>query len=276
MGGIWHKTAVVSYAPSATSFHLLSQENVNQPSRTMLGVGGVGYARSGMNSAGIARGNERFRFSELPSSGEEIRAAANALKSNKTIILSGSQATETAFKRANLGSFQFIHLAVHGFADRSNPDRAALVMLSDANNGEDGFLYPPEIAQLGLSADLVVLSACETAVGPLQGQEGIANLSRAFLFAGGKSVLSTLWQADDASSSLLMKRFYAHVANRRRPDEALTAAKRDVLRKYGVRAVPYHWAGFIIEGGAKPQIQSRKIDTHVAQSRDSQSDFLER
>jgi CHAT domain-containing protein len=144
-------------------------------------------------------------------------------------------------------------------------------MLSDANNGEDGFLYPPEIAQLGLSADLVVLSACETAVGPLQGQEGIANLSRAFLFAGGKSVLSTLWQADDVSSALLMKRFYAHIANRRRPDEALTAAKRDVLRKYGVRALPYHWAGFVIEGrGAQRQIESRKIDTHVAQSRDSQ------
>ena len=89
-------------------------------------------------------------------------------------------------------------------------------------------------------------------------------------------MLTTLWEADDASSALLMKRFYAHVANRRRPDEALTAAKRDVLRLYGERAVPYHWAGFIIEGGAKPQIQSRKIDTHVAQSRDSQSDFLER
>ena len=113
------------------------------------------------------------------------------------------------------------------------------------------FSTAPEIVQLGLSADLVVLSACETAVGPLQGQEGIANLSRAFLFAGGKSVLSTLWQADDASSALLMKRFYAHVANKRRPDEALTAAKRDVLRKYGVRAVPYHWAGFIIEGVAR-------------------------
>jgi hypothetical protein len=91
----------------------------------------------------------------------------------------------------------------------------------------------------------------ETAVGPLQGQEGIANLSRAFLFAGGKSVLSTLWQADDASAALLMRRFYAHPANNRRPDEALTAAKRDVLRKYGVRAVPYHWAGFIIEAVAR-------------------------
>ena len=74
------QAAVVSYAPSATSFHLLSRETVNEPSRTMLGVGGVGYARSGMNSAGIARGNERFRFAELPSSGEEIRAAANALQ----------------------------------------------------------------------------------------------------------------------------------------------------------------------------------------------------
>ena len=88
-------------------------------------------------------------------------------------------------------------------------------MLSDPQNGEDGFLYAPEIVQLGLSAELVVLSACETAVGPLQGQEGIANLSRAFLFAGSRSVVSTLWQADDASAALLMKLFYAYIAKGR-------------------------------------------------------------
>ncbi len=165
------ETSTVSYATSATSFHLLSREAHRQPSRSMLGVGGVGYTHSRMNTAGIARSNQRFRFTELPSSGEEIRAAASALGSSKTTILSGSRATESAFKRAELGSFQFIHMAVHGSHGRKNPDRAALVMLSDPQNGEDGFLYAPEIVQLGLSAELVVLSACETAVGPLQGQE---------------------------------------------------------------------------------------------------------
>ena len=87
--------------------------------------------------------------------------------------------------------------------------------------------------QLRFDADLVVLSACDTAVGPLQGQEGIANLSRAFLLAGARTVVSTLWQIDDSSSLFLMKRFYAHLSANRSAASALTAAKRDMLRTFG-------------------------------------------
>lgn len=266
------ETSTVTYAPSATSFYLLSREMQRQRSRSMLGVGGVKYTGGSINTAGFARSNQRSRFAELPSSGEEIRAAASGLGTPRTTILSGNRATETAFKRAELGSFQFIHLAVHGFADPKNPDRAALVMLSDPQNGEDGFLNAHEIVQLGLSAELVVLSACETAVGPLQGQEGIANLSRAFLFAGSRSVVSTLWEADDASSALLMKSFYAHIGDGQTPDFALAAAKRDILKKYGTHALPYLWAGFIIEGGiASPQTKTRRITNHVTDARASES-----
>ena len=99
-------------------------------------------------------------------------------------------------------------------------------------------------------ADLVVLSACDTAVGPLLGQEGIANLSRAFLLAGARTVVSTLWQVDDNSSLFLMKRFYAHLSANRSAGSALTAAKRDMLRTFGRQALPYQWAGFTIEGAA--------------------------
>jgi CHAT domain-containing protein len=208
---------------------------------------------------------------------EEITAAAKTLRSPKTMVLSGSQATESAFKQADLQSFGVIHLAVHGFADRANPERAALVLLSDPSKGEDGFLYSSEVVQLRLSASLVVLSACDSAVGPLQGQEGIANLSRAFLLAGAKSVVSTSWPTDDASSSLLMKRFYVHLANRRKPDEALTAAKRDILRKYGKRAVPYHWAGFVIEGGrARTAVQARRNGDNIEQSQESTAGSVQR
>src|SRR3982750_3790796 len=73
------EASTVSYAPSATSFHLLSKEKNGQRSRSMLGVGAVGYTHSSLNTADITRGNQRFRFTELPSSGDEIRAAADAL-----------------------------------------------------------------------------------------------------------------------------------------------------------------------------------------------------
>ena len=129
-----------------------------------------------------------------------------------------------------------------------NPERAALVLMKDEAAGDDGFLQAAEVAQLQLKADLVVLSACDTSVGALQGQEGIANLSRAFLLAGARSVVSTLWPVEDDASLLLMKNFYGHLAADLRPAEALTAAKRDLLRTFGARIRPRQWAGFIIEG----------------------------
>src|SRR5207302_3790367 len=153
-----------------------------------------------------------------------------------------------AFKTAKLADYHVIHFAVHGFADPTFPDRAAVVLLSDRSAGEDGFLQASEIVQLHLDADLVVLSACDTAVGPLQGQEGIANLSKAFLLAGARTVVSTLWDVDDSSSLFLMKRFYAHLSANQSAASALTAAKRDMLRTFGREAIPYQWAGFTVEG----------------------------
>ena len=108
---------------------------------------------------------------------------------------------------------------------------------------------------LHTNADLVVLSACDTAVGRLQGEEGIANLSLAFQLAGAKAVVSTLWTIDDTTALYLMKRFYAHLAERNTIAWALTAAKRDMLRNYGAQAVPYYWASFKLEGaGNQPVI----------------------
>jgi CHAT domain-containing protein len=129
--------------------------------------------------------------------------------------------------------------------------------LGDRSAGEDGFLQESEIVQLRFDAELVVLSACDTAVGPLQGQEGIANLSKAFLLAGARTVVSTLWQIDDSSSLFLMRHFYARLSEKRSPASALTAAKRDMLRTFGRNAVPYQWAAFTIEGSAtKPMLSN--------------------
>jgi CHAT domain-containing protein len=143
-------------------------------------------------------------------------------------------------------------LAVHGVANTERPDSAALILLSDAAAKEDGLLQFSEVLQLRLNARLVVLSACDTAVGRLQGQDGAATLSRAFLLAGARSVVSTLWAVDDTVSAFLMKRFYQGVVAGKDAATALTQAKRDVIRTFGAKALPYHWGGFVLEGAAKP------------------------
>jgi CHAT domain-containing protein len=243
------ETRTVLYSPSASSLYLLTEQKRPTTARkALLAVGGVPYARSSMNRSGLTRGFSRSGFVDLPSSEDEVRIAQAAFPKQKVDLLVGDSATEAAFKAANLDDYRVIHLAVHGFADSTFPDRAALILLSNPSAGEDGFLQSSEIVQLRFDANLVVLSACDTAVGPLEGQDGIANLARAFLMAGARSVISTLWQIDDNSSLFLMKRFYAHLSTNQSPASALTAAKRDMLHTYGTKALPYQWAAFTIEG----------------------------
>jgi CHAT domain-containing protein len=252
------ETHTVVYAPSATSFCLLTTERrrPHEFLHTLLAVGGITYNVGELKQAGATRGYEPNAFQDLPASREEVLAVESAFHDRRNTLLIGSSATKTAFKRAGLADYRIIHLAVHGFSNSTYPDRAALVFLSDPAAGEDGFLQASEIVQLRLNAQLVVLSACDTAVGPVEGEEGIATLSRAFLLAGAKTVVSTLWSIDDTFSLTLMRQFYQHLAAHQPVAYALTAAKRDVLQKYGREAVPYYWAGFTLEGVADLAISS--------------------
>jgi CHAT domain-containing protein len=240
----------VLYSPSATTFYRLTNETSSQEKsqERLLAVGGVPYSRSGINRASLTRGFDRNGFADLPASGDEVRIAEVHFPKSASTVLNGSAATESAFKRLPLRDYRVIHLAVHGFADPVFPDRAALVLLTDRAAGDDGFLQSSEVADLRFNADLVVLSSCETAVGALEGEEGIANLSRAFLLAGARTVISTLWQVDDDASLFLMKHFYAHLAEHKTPAYALTAAKRDFLRTFANKSVPFDWAAFGAEG----------------------------
>jgi CHAT domain-containing protein len=248
---------VISYAPSATSLYLMNLKSARKPPvRSLLAVGGVPYdQRQDTTQSAAKAGYVREGLGELPGSKREVLLANDAVGGHLSKLLLGSAATESAFKNAHLDDFEIIHLAVHGVADEKHPDRAALILLSDSASGEDGILQPHEIMQLHINSSLVVLSACNTAVGRLQGQEGIANLSRAFLLAGARNVVSTLWSTDDLFSALLMQRFYAQLANGSTVAYALTKAKRELLESYGDEALPYYWAGFTLEGSGNATIR---------------------
>ena len=242
----------VVYAPSATAYCLLAQQEERSQKfpRQLLAVGGIPYNNTELEKATLMRGYSAHDVTLLPGSKREVLAAAAAIHDPSDTLLIGSDATKYAFEHERLAQYRLIHLAVHGFADPEHPNRSALVLLSDPAAGEDGFLEASEIVQLRIKADLAILSACDTAVGPVEGEEGIATLARAFLLAGAKSVVSTLWSIDDTYSFVLMKQFYEHLASGKPPAYALAEAKRDMLRPWGSRAVPYYWAGFIFEGPA--------------------------
>ncbi len=247
------ETKTVGYAPSATSFYLLARRVSNRAvvPRPLLAVGGVPYATGAASQFSLSRGYVSDKLADLPSSREEVLAASGALKDERNVVLTGEKTTESAFKQAGLDQYRTIHLAVHGVANKTNAERSALILLKDAKAGEDGILQASEVIQLQLDAELVVLSACETAVGTLQGQEGISALSGAFLLAGARRVVSTLWAIDDSASLSLMKRFYRHFPEHHSAAKALRTAKREMIAELGRDAIPHYWAGFTFEGVAE-------------------------
>jgi carboxyl-terminal processing protease len=216
-GKLLADTAVTAYSPSAVSYYLLRNRSEGQTARSFLGVGGAIYnsvdtkpfTLAQAASRGAEIGVDPSKLPNLPSSGEEVRSAAKILKTaNENITLQvGPDATESAFMHAPLSNFQIVHLAIHAVADKDDPSRAALIFPYDPQHQTDSFLEPSDIVSLHLGARVVVLSACSTAVGRLQGQVGVANLARAFLQAGADSVVSTLWPVDDLQSLFLMKAF---------------------------------------------------------------------
>jgi CHAT domain-containing protein len=243
----------IVYSPSATSFFLLRTASKRKPAGlTILAVGGVPYDGSDLKAAAVTRGYNDAGLPNLPGSREEALSAAAAFPIISRTLLLGTDATESRFKSSI--DRDILHLAVHAIANETHPDRAALVLLSDPTHDEDGFLEASEIVQLRLHAELVVLSACNTAVGPLEGQEGIATLSRAFLLAGAHTVISTLWSVEDESTLYLMRVFYAELDRRKGAANALATAKRDMVQKFGNNALPFYWAGFIVEGATEAPI----------------------
>ena len=189
----------------------------------------------------------------IPFGREEIVEAANAMGPG-SVTLDGDKASEAALKAQPLREFKVIHIAAHGVSSDAEPDRAALV-LAAGSNSEDGLWQAREIRRSRLNADVVVLSACETGTGRLAGQEGIMNLARAFLAAGAKSVVASLWAVEDRATATLMEKFYGHLAAGLQVREALRQAQLDFIKDYGDKAQPYYWAGFEVIGDG-----TRRID----------------
>jgi len=242
---------IVTIAPSANVFYLLRMRRPPDESaqRPLFAVGGVPYDRMFTPAVVSARANrgddERGLYDAtyptslplLATAQEEVLTAARTLGSS-SVTITGDGATESAVKAAELSHFGIVHFAVHAVADPKFPERAALILLDDPAAGEDGLLQPREIARLRLNNAVVVLSACDTSVGPTIGQEGVQNLARAFLLAGAQSVVTTLWSVSDAVSMALMRSFYEHLAAGQDVAQALTEGKRAVLDRFGPDSLP--------------------------------------
>lgn len=265
------ESKVVMFAPSGNVLHVLrSRKNDSGMAEKapLFGLGFSGETIPSKTDISQTRGffdSRGASFKPLPFAREELLAVEKETGQGSTVLL-GKNASEAALKQQDLSRFRILHFAAHAIASERDPERAGLVMHSGSDS-EDGLWQPREIRRQNMQADLVTLSACETALGKIEGQAGIANLATAFLLAGTRNVVASLWMVDDRSTATIMTYFYARLRKSESIAEAMRGAQMDMLTQFGRDMAPYYWAGFSVIGDGKRQIPLRTTTTVGDRSR---------
>ncbi len=209
------------------------------------------------SARGLANTRELGRLQRLPESADEIRAMAQALGADKASVFLRERASETQVKKANLSRYRVLAFATHGlvsgdFEGVAEPS-LALTPPATATEADDGLLTASEVSQLKLNAELVVLSACNTAAPDgTPGAEGLSGLAKAFFVAGTRSLLVSHWPVESRSATLLTTAMVR--AKAQEPESAFAEALRRsaaALRLDRARpeyAHPVFWAPFVVVG----------------------------
>ncbi|HKP12408.1 MAG TPA: CHAT domain-containing protein, partial [Blastocatellia bacterium] len=178
---------------------------------------------------------------------EAIAEAAPAGQALKALDFDASRAMATG---GELSRYRVVHFATHGLLNSEHPELSGVVLSLVDHDGrpQNGFLRLHEIYNLDLPAELVVLSACQTALGKEVRGEGLVGLTRGFMYAGAARVMASLWKVDDAATAELMRRMYTRLLRENlRPAAALRAAQVEMWKQPRWQS-PYYWAAFVLQG----------------------------
>jgi CHAT domain-containing protein len=217
------------YGPSASVLLALSQAHAADTARReVLAVGDPEGDRS------------------LPYAAEEARDVYGLFDARRSDLLIGGRATLGRWRALDPGRYRYLHFAAHTMLER-DPDRAELRLA-------DGRLAPADIGRLRLQARLVALSACETARGRRVRGEGVIGLPYAFLAAGARDVLMSLWRVSDRSAAEFMEAFYRELRAGASAEEALRRVREAALRQPGRH--PAEWASFVLFGAPEVAVET--------------------
>jgi CHAT domain-containing protein len=257
----------VAMLPSATTLGLLRRQTSSRaPAPKALAVladpvfdalDSRVRVRSRAPAAAAAGGWIPRRLSRLPFSREEADRIAGLVAPAQRLKAVDFEASRALATSPQLADYRILHFATHAIQDDERPSLSGIVLslVDESGSALDGFLRLHELYTLKLRADLVVLSACETGIGPgagtgaTAGGEGVSSLARGFFHAGAGRVVSTLWKVDDEATAAMMRFFYeALLADpAMAPAAALRTAQAEMRRQSRWRD-PYFWAAFVIHG----------------------------
>lgn len=228
------------YAPSATVYASLKSSGGDATyARDLLAVGDPDFTTL------VSNGDAPL--APLPFAVEEVEAVSAKVKGDRKLVLTGRNARESTVKRElKNGAPRVVHLATHGLVDATEPERSSVVLAAGEN--EDGYFHTLEILATPTRSRLVVMSACETALGKVSRGEGVVGLSRAFLASGAGSVVASLWAVSDESTAELMKTFYDRMLGKKHPASRALNEARLALIESDKFSHPFYWSPFVVTG----------------------------
>jgi CHAT domain-containing protein/Tfp pilus assembly protein PilF/ketosteroid isomerase-like protein len=239
----------ISYAPSLTALKAMievKRQRRQSPSQTAL----LAMGNPTFGGEPHSRVKALYRDAELgglPLAETEVQSLGRIYGENRSRVYIGREARESRFKR-EAGEPRVLHLATHGILNNGSPLYSYLLLAQDTNGGsEDGLLEAHELLQMKLRAELVVLSACETARGRVSPGEGIIGLSWALLVAGAPTTVLSQWKAESESTTRLMVAFHQNRRKQMSDAEALREAALAISKEPSFRH-PFYWASFIVIG----------------------------
>lgn len=249
------ETLAVSYRPSLTQWKGAQRAKDSAPmgQRILLVgdpifIGGPDRSSATSSPAPADSLTPMDRLPVLPGTKREIASIASIAEDWRADILTGREATKAAVLAEPLAEFRVLHFATHARLDVHDPQLSALILSSSSDtwNTSESSLSLREIVQLPLSANVVVLSACESSRGKQYRSQLSFGLAEAFLFAGADSVVGGLWRVSDVATEHYMRIFYERYFRGHSTSAAAAQSAARALMQDPVHAHPFYWAAFVV------------------------------
>lgn len=256
--------AEVVYLPSASTLAVLRRQLADRvPAPRLLAVmadpvfdtGDPRYRRpaGAALAPGLApvRSGEAAELRRLTYTAREAEAILTLVPGESSFLALGFAASRDVLTSGELGRHRIVHLATHGELNAEHAELSRLVLSlfgPDGRPRDDGFLYAYEVYGLEIPAELVVLSACQTALGEQIRGEGLVGLTRGFMHAGAARVVVSLWRVEDEATAALMGHFYENLLVKKMAPAAALRAAKNWIRQQEAWRDPYFWAGFVFQG----------------------------
>jgi CHAT domain-containing protein len=249
---------VVSYAPSLTVLREMAKARNKDAGDSKVAPTLLAFGNPSLGKQAVERTKSVLmdeKLDPLPEAEKLVNALPQLYGARQSKVYTGTEAREDRAKTEAAG-FRVLQFATHGVLNDKNPMYSYVLLSQTGSTKEDGLLEAWEMMSLNLRADLVVLSACETARGRVGAGEGMIGMTWALFVAGSPATVVSQWKVESSSTTALMLEFHRHLkakfqtGNKISTAAALREAELKLLRDEAYRH-PFYWAGFVLVGDGR-------------------------